>query len=199
MTNWRDLSYLLAGTPKQQAAWKAIAQTQVMNILQAYDPVLAGTIPLSIDIEGSDLDIICTSHDLDQFAADVGASFRNKEGYQETRLLMQDRQTSVISFYDAGFWFELFAQPLPVEQQNAYRHMVIEARLLELAGEIAYQEIRLLKRQGIKTEPAFARYFGIRGDDPYRALLELETLSTEELPSCSYLLRQSNKTQSPTQ
>ncbi|MDF2679059.1 MAG: hypothetical protein K0R47_249 [Brevibacillus sp.] len=186
MTNWRDLTYLLSGTPKQQAAWKAISQTLVIESLQAYDPVLAGTIPLNIDIEASDLDIICTSYDLDEFDADVRAAYGNKEGYQESRLLIQDWQTSVIGFYDAGFWFELFAQPLPVEQQNAYRHMVIEARLLGLGGEAAYQEIRLLKRQGIKTEPAFARYFSIPGANPYRALLEIEHLSTDELQS--YLL-----------
>ncbi|MED4780827.1 DUF4269 domain-containing protein [Brevibacillus choshinensis] len=183
MTNWRDLSYLLTGTSRQQAAWKAISQNNVIETLQAYDPVLAGTIPLNIDVEASDLDIICTSHDLDQFDADVRAAYSHKEGYQETRLCIQDRQTSVISFHDTGFWFELFAQALPVEQQNAYRHMVIESRLLRLGGDAAYREIKLLKQQGIKTEPAFARYFGIPGDDPYQALLEMEHLSIEELQS----------------
>lgn len=196
MTNWRDHTYLLTGTPKQQAAWKAISQTQVIETLHAYDPVLAGTIPLNIDIDASDLDIICTSDDLDQFDADVRVAYGCKEGYQETRLFIQDRNTSVISFYDSGFWFELFAQPLPAEQQNAYRHMVIEARLLRVGGEAAYQEIRLLKRQGIKTEPAFARYFGIPGDDPYQALLEIEHLSIEELQS--FLLQPPYKHQSHT-
>lgn len=195
MKNWRDLSYLQGGNPRQQAAWNAISQSRVMDILQAYDPVLAGTIPLQIDIEESDLDIICTSHDLDQFDADVRTAYGGLEGYQEARLLVSGLPASVIGFTTCGFWFELFAQPVPVERQNAYRHMEMEARLLALADETAYRDIRQLKKSGMKTEPAFAHYFHIPGADPYQALLELERCSAVELQNI--ILQSQKKNQSP--
>jgi hypothetical protein len=58
--------------------------------------------------------------------------------------------------------------------------MVVEARLLVIGGEEARREIRRLKRCGLKTEPAFARYFQLAGD-PFEVLLELSRLSEEEL------------------
>ena len=181
MRNWRDLTYLRSGTVRQQQAWHAIAETRIMELLQPYTPVLAGTIPLDIDVSGSDLDIICECHDLDHLESKVRVNFGGHKDYKEMSLIVSDIQTSVISFYATGFFFEIFAQPVPVIKQNAYRHMDMEARLLTIGGQDAYREIRQLKEQGTKTEPAFARYFQIPGDDPYQALLDLETFSDSEL------------------
>jgi Domain of unknown function (DUF4269) len=58
--------------------------------------------------------------------------------------------------------------------------MIVEARLLEMGGQDARRAIRQMKNAGLKTEPAFACYFKIKGD-PYEALLELSSLSEEEL------------------
>ena len=44
----------------------------------------------------------------------------------------------------------------------------------------AREAIRALKRDGLKTEPAFGQYFGIMGD-PYAALLDLAALDDETL------------------
>ena len=48
--------------------------------------------------------------------------------------------------------------------------MLIEYRLLRERGEMFRQEIIALKKQGHKTEPAFAIALGLKGD-PYRELL----------------------------
>ncbi|MCC8436757.1 DUF4269 domain-containing protein [Brevibacillus sp. M2.1A] len=189
MRNWHDLSYLGRGTSRQKAALEAIQQTHIMEVLSDYRPVLAGTIPLNIDVVGSDLDIICESHDLHQFEQVVRKAFGCLPGFEVTQLDIKSIPTCVISFFTADFWFELFAQPLAVEKQNAYRHMDIEARLLEIGGMDAYQHIRALKQSGIKTEPAFARYFHIPGSDPYEALLQLESLTEQELRERVHLLR----------
>jgi hypothetical protein len=58
-TDWKDVTYLLHGTVTQRAAYAALAALQVFSLLQDFDPVLVGTIPLNIDIPGSDLDIVC--------------------------------------------------------------------------------------------------------------------------------------------
>ncbi|MGG4453827.1 DUF4269 domain-containing protein [Brevibacillus porteri] len=189
MRNWHALSYLGRGTMRQKAAWEAIQQTHIMEVLSDYHPVLAGTIPLDIDVKQSDLDIICESHDLEQFEQAARTAFGCLPGFEVTHLDVKSIPTCVISFFTADFWFELFAQPVAVEKQNAYRHMDIEARLLDIGGLDAYQHIRALKQSGIKTEPAFARYFQIPGDDPYEALLQLEPLTEQELQQRVQLLR----------
>jgi hypothetical protein len=50
--------------------------------------------------------------------------------------------------------------------------MLIEHSLLTEKGEHFRQEIIKLKRQGLKTEPAFAKLLGLDGD-PYKAILKL--------------------------
>lgn len=189
MRNWHDLSYLGRGTMRQKAAWEAIQKTHIMELLSEYRPVLAGTIPLDIEVAQSDLDIICESHDPEQFAQVVRTAYGCLHGFEVTQLDVKSIPTCVISFFTADFWFELFAQPIAVEKQNAYRHMDIEARLLDIGGMDAYQHIRALKQSGMKTEPAFAQYFHIPGDDPYEAMLQLESLTEEELRQRVQLLR----------
>ena len=51
--------------------------------------------------------------------------------------------------------------------------MLVEDKLLAQHGEAFRQQIVSLKRQGYKTEPAFALALGLEGD-PYLALLTLE-------------------------
>src|SRR5262249_21108876 len=56
--NWRDLASLLDGTATQRAAYHALEALRVFALLGAFDPILAGTIPLDIDVPGSDLDVV---------------------------------------------------------------------------------------------------------------------------------------------
>jgi GNAT superfamily N-acetyltransferase len=86
----------------------------------------------------------------------------------------------VASFSSEGLALEVFCQDLPVTQQHAFRHMVIEGRLLVLGGEALRDKIVALKRAGTKTEPAFAAVLGLSGD-PYAALLRLEAYSDARL------------------
>lgn len=51
--------------------------------------------------------------------------------------------------------------------------MLIEYNLLKTYGDPFRERIIQLKKQGIKTEPAFAQLLGLKGD-PYLALLDLE-------------------------
>jgi hypothetical protein len=56
----------------------------------------------------------------------------------------------------------------------------MEERLLKLGGEDFKREIIKLKKEGIKTEPAFTKYLKI-GGNPYIELLKLECLDDEKL------------------
>ncbi|MCB9458663.1 MAG: DUF4269 domain-containing protein [Anaerolineaceae bacterium] len=177
--NWRNIRYLQTGTDRQQMAYAAMQQAQVMTHLAAYQPALAGTIPLNIEVPGSDLDILCYAPDLAAFAADVRYYFGHISGFTAADKVIKGQPSHIARFTAYSFDFELFAQSIPVEQQHAYIHMLIEARLLALFPE-AKEHIRALKRDGLKTEPAFGHYFGIAGD-PYAALLDLAQLDDEAL------------------
>jgi len=87
---------------------------------------------------------------------------------------------SVVNFHTERFQVQIFAQPIPVHRQHAYRHLIAESRLLQLAGEEARAVLRRSREQGLKTEPAFAHYFRLEGD-PYERLYELADATEEEL------------------
>ncbi|WP_018752222.1 DUF4269 domain-containing protein [Paenibacillus sanguinis] len=167
-----NYDYLQQGNGRQQKAYQVIEELQVMSRLAPYHPVLAGTIPLNIDIPASDLDIICEVHDAESFALLLDQQFGACDKYNRSGKVVAGMPRMVARFSYSSFWLEIFGQPLPVTKQNAYRHMVIEHRLLELAGNEAAEAIRQLKKSGLKTEPAFAEYFGLAGD-PYQALLDM--------------------------
>ncbi|MCH5690657.1 DUF4269 domain-containing protein [Niabella sp. W65] len=88
-------------------------------------------------------------------------------------------ETVVVNFFADGFEIEIFAQNIPTRQQMAYRHLVIEHELLNQYGEVFRQQVVALKKQGYKTEPAFARLLKLEGD-PYQALLRFEAGISEQ-------------------
>ena len=170
--NWRDIRYLSQGTPRQQHAYHAIQSLGILDTLADYHPILVGTIPLNIDIPTSDLDIICQADDIEAFGDLIQRHYGDYRDFGVRFKHHNNLPSYIANFRHDDFEFEVFAQHRPTTRQSAYRHMVIEYRLLTLAGEDAKSAIRKLKQEGMKTEPAFAHYFGLSGD-PYQALLDL--------------------------
>ena len=62
-----DIEYLKNGTKKQQMAYKRLKELNIFKELSDYKPLLAGTVPIRIDIEESDLDVICEVHNFEIF------------------------------------------------------------------------------------------------------------------------------------
>lgn len=171
--DFTTLAYLKAGTPRQRHAYEVLSHEGIFNTLNAFDPILVGTIPISLDLSTSDLDIICCFTDKEFFRTILTEGFAKKHGFVVKEFSSKGIDTVVASFEAADFCIEIFAQAVPTRQQYGYRHMVIEHRLLIEKGETFRQQILTLKRKGYKTEPAFAHLLGLAGD-PYEALLELE-------------------------
>ena len=146
---------------------------KVFDKLASYHPVLCGTIPIEIDIETSDLDIICYYQDLEQFTKDMEANFLKEPSFSISKKIKRNHMVVIARFESASFLVEVFGQNLPIEEQMAYRHMLIEARILQEKGDQFRKRIIELKKSGMKTEPAFAKLLGLKGD-PYFALLQLE-------------------------
>ena len=178
--SWRDISYLQQGTIRQQQAYRALVSLGIFEALVGLDPVLVGTIPIDLDLPGSDLDIICEVYDLDDFEQVLSAHYPREAGFEIEQKQKWGVSVVVCDFEYGGFPIQVFGQGKPVEQQRACQHTQIEARLLGVAGDKARSAIRSLKASGLKTEPAFGRYFALSGD-PYLKLLEIAALDDDEL------------------
>lgn len=176
------IDYLMEGNPRQQEVYRVLRRLGVMEVLEPYHPVLVGTVPLDVDIPGSDLDVIChvEEGDREAFEALLKDTFGSCGDFEYAAREVDGLLRQVGRFQYEGWAVEIFGQPLPVEEQNGYRHMVVEYRLLELLVDRGREAIRRLKLQGFKTEPAFARLLGLEGD-PYKMLLDMFDWSPEQL------------------
>ncbi len=152
----------------------------ILQVLAPYRPVVAGTFPLGLDTDASDVDILCEISDAEAFSDVAAQHFGRWPGFSIHRKADANPLAVVCRFTLDGLMVEVFAQPLEVKRQRAFRHMMVEQRLLAAAGPAAHEALRNLRAQGLNTEPAFARYFGLEGD-PHEALLRLADCSDGEL------------------
>lgn len=180
MIGGTDVASLNWGSDRQRDAYQALIELDILSVLAEFDPILTGTYPLGLEVATSDLDIVCHAEDLDRFAALVEAAYGYFDDFQVVQREKNGLPTAICRFRFRDFPVEIFAQPRPSEEQNAYRHMMAEASLLRAGGDEARAAIRLLKEDGVKTEPAFATYFRLEGD-PYEALLAVAEMSAGEV------------------
>lgn len=171
-----SIDYLQHGTPEQQEVFSLLKDSHILELLSAYSPVLAGTIPIAVDVPGSDLDILCSFTDSVVFKQTVTALFSDEANFSVSESEIYGHACVVANFNKGGYPIEIFAQAIPVREQMGYRHMVIEHWLLQQHGDPLRQEVIRLKKEGYKTEPAFCMLLGIEGD-PYLELLKLDAIA----------------------
>lgn len=168
MIDFTKLDYLKQGNPRQRRAFEVLDKYQIFQKLKEFSPILAGTIPIEIDIEGSDLDIICEVKDKIEFEKFLNKTFSEFDLNIEI-LKINDIESIICNFDLEDFSIEIFGQNKPTTQQNAYLHMIAEHRILQEKGEEFKQKITDLKKKGIKTEPAFGILLSL--ENPYEDLL----------------------------
>lgn len=175
MINFTRIDYLKNGNERQKRAYEVLTKYSILEKLEPYSAILVGTIPIEIDIESSDLDIICevdlrfeenfleylTLSNL--IPIDVDVKIEN--------LMVNGEKSIVLNCMLDGFPIEIFGQNKPVTEQNAYRHMISEYKILQEKGEDFKQKIIELKKRGLKTEPAFGLLMNL--ENPYEDLLKL--------------------------
>lgn len=167
---FENITYLESGNAKQKRAYKAINDVGIMDSLVEFNPILCGTVPINLDISGSDLDIIMEVYDFEHFDEMARRLYGHRENFKIKRLSIREVPVIKVNFVYDGLEFELFGQPVPVTKQYAYLHMVIEHWLMEQHPHLRMAVIQL-KKQGVKTEPAFCKLLGLEGD-PYESLLK---------------------------
>lgn len=160
--------------------YQLLKKYRVLETLRDYDPILVGTVPIGINIKGSDLDIICEVKEFNDFERQMGVQFSNYDDFSLTRRVVDDMNRIKINFIIDGWPIEIFGQDKPTQEQNGFRHIVIEDRMIRMYGEKFKDQIIQLKNEGLKTEPAFAKILKLEGD-PYLRLLELYKWTDEEI------------------
>jgi hypothetical protein len=166
------IDYLKSGSPMQRHGHRALTSSAVLSDLAAYQPLLAGTLPLNLFTPQSDLDILCYAPVLSAFTGDLQTYGRTKDRFRLRQTVIGGVPTVIGQFRFMAFDFEIFGQPVPIKEQAGYRHLVVEHRLLAKHGASLFEEVLRLKMAGIKTEPAFAHVLQLPGD-PYQALLRM--------------------------
>lgn len=172
ITDFKNIEYLKYGNERQKLAYSEILNLNIFEKLKKFNPVLTGTIPIGIDLPESDLDIICECQNHSVFSELLIALFSNQKDFKIFSTKQDGIESTITTFKTEHFLFEIFGQNIKTEKQNAYRHMLVENRILIEKGDEFKQEIIKLKSSGLKTEPAFARLLGLNGN-PYVELLKL--------------------------
>ncbi len=174
--NFTDPSYLLSGNARQQKVYRVISSLGIMERFVDNHPVVCGVIPIGIDLPGSEVNIIMQANDLPRLMKEIDAAYASMKKFEQGISRVDDKASLAASFEYEGTRIQLFVSETPVQDQDAYRHMVQEHRLLLAGGGELTERIVQRKKEGAGTEEAFAFILGLSGsaDD---ALTRIESLS----------------------
>jgi hypothetical protein len=173
-----SIAYLEKGTAEQRLVHQLLQEHGLIEKLSGYHPILTGTLPLNINIAESDLDVICNFNSKESFYKNLFHAFSAYPDFSIAEKTINGHHTVIAKFLIENWPVEIFGQQVLVKQQAAYRHMVVEHYLLQQHGETFRQQIVLLKQQGLKTEPAFAKLLNLQGN-PYEAMLNFYPIVVE--------------------
>jgi hypothetical protein len=171
MIDFSNIEYLKYGNQKQLKSYELLISKNILTILYEFNPILVGTIPINIDIDSSDLDIICYFKTKELFINYLILNFENENQFSIREIMVNNVDSIVSSFSLGNFEIEIFGQNIPTKEQLGYKHMIIEHQILESKDENFRLEIIRQKQNGLKTEPAFAKVLGFEGN-PYEELLK---------------------------
>jgi hypothetical protein len=119
INQWTDLEYLRTGSQTQAEVYRLLSRYKLLQLLRDYDPILVGTVPIGIHVEGSDLDIICEVKD---FEILVRAYFKDYRGFSVIRRQVDGMERIKANFYLENWPVEIFGQNKPTNEQNGFRH-----------------------------------------------------------------------------
>ncbi|PJZ84524.1 DUF4269 domain-containing protein [Leptospira harrisiae] len=176
---FQQIEFLQSGNHKQQDLAKDLDEWKILKSLHGFKPTLAGTIPLDIDTDFSDVDILVKFNNPAHLQKICYAKFRNMPNYSFSEKNIALCVTLICRFETKKFSYEIFGQSVEPTDQYAWIHMMVENRFLSFADPTFREEIRNLKKQGIKTEPAFCKVLDLKGD-PYQTLLQWNEKSEDQ-------------------
>jgi len=164
---------------KKESIANFLSESKILHLFDHYHPCISGTFPLDLEVDKSDLDIIFSSNDLHQFINETDNHFNSYPNYKKSFFNYQNETSAVVNFDYHDLPVELFCQTKTTFQQQANLHFLIEGRLLKIFGNHLKRKILHLKKQGMKTEPAFGEVLNL--NNPYQDLLEIGHLTDYQL------------------
>lgn len=147
MIDFTGIHYLKTGTARQQHAYHVLSWHQVLEKLRHS----IRSSPHHSDqhrYKKQRLDIICCFSDPLTFKEHIRFSFGREKNFKE--FTPSHPGAIATSFELDNFVIGVFGQPVPTREEAAYRHMLIEYKLLEEKGEAFRQQIIVLKNKAIK-------------------------------------------------
>lgn len=140
--------------------------------LASFGAVQVGSFPIAVNVEGSDIDIICTFTNQSSFIGQLETHFAGYQKFYLNTKSIRGENCVVCRFVMESIPVEVFGQTTPIHQQYAWRHLQVEHRLLTLGGDNFRNLVMSFRNKGLKTEQAFASAMCLTGDS-YEALLAL--------------------------
>ena len=165
---------------KNTKVWNAITRSKILEIFADNKPLIAGTFPLNVEVDGSDVDILMQARNLEEIKSLLIKNFGDNKEFSLDTQVIDELETLICNFVFDDVPFEVFIQDREPVRQKAYLHFLIEERLLKLGGQSFKNKVDEERRKGSKTEPAFASALGIK-EDPYSRLLQLQKMSSKDL------------------
>lgn len=176
--NWKNISYLKNGNPRQQKVYQILKETEILERLSDFSPIVVGTIPLAIDIPTSDLDIVCQ---FDESKEEIEKILIDYYGdYHRFKITQMGIDAYAYNFWVNDCEIEVYASKVPTERSNSYRHLLIGERLLNLYGDSFKEKVIQLKKEGYQTERAFSKLLNLKGEI-YETIFIVEDFTDEEL------------------
>lgn len=164
----------------QTRIFSALHHSCLLADFRDHRPLLAGTYPLGLATSRSDLDLLFHAADLDALEIRLRQHPAVGVAVRITRGVTDGLDSLTANFEFAGVPFEIFAQDRSAVIQRAYRHFLIEEKILKYAPASFASKIRALRDDGMKTEPAFGVALSLSGD-PFETLLEWQTWPVHRL------------------
>jgi len=178
--NWHRADVLLAGTESQRRAGVIVGELGLLEHLAPWYGALVSSFNLGLDRPGSDIDIICEAPDGQVFRGEMERRYGHHDAFA---VRVRPTGETVASFIYRGVPVEVFAGPLPVNRNAAWRHLNVMRRVLRIGGEWVREAIRAGRGRGLKGEAALAHLLDLPGD-PYVVLQELEEWEDGEIEAC---------------
>lgn len=168
MQKFKNISYLKSGNPKQRKVHQLLVDFKIVETLKNYNPLVVGTIPIEIDLEESDVDIILQTDNFEELFHKLNDLFQNFDQFSIE--FKPNENILICNFSIEKIPFEIYAEKKPTHLQYGFLHMIKEHQIIQKFGKKFQNQIIQLKKQGYKTEPAFAKLLNLKGN-PYEELL----------------------------
>lgn len=150
MQNFLTIDYLEHGNEIQHNVFHLLRNHQILEKLDTYKPIVVGTIPIEINIENSDIDIIGETSNFEKATNHLTENFSHYIEFKIDQLINNNETCLTCNFRIDTFEIEIYLENKIPTEQNAYRHMLIEAKLLENLTNHSKTKSSNLKRMGTK-------------------------------------------------